>query len=487
MPGRRGLKPAAFLLLLTLAAIALHGYHPAVEDANIYLTCVKQALHPELYPFNSNFFELHAHMTLFPQVVKTLVVVTHLPLDVCMLLLHIGFIFLLLYAALRLARMMFDSSRAQWGAVAMVAGLLTLPIAGTRLYLMDEYFNPRSVSLPLVLLLIADSYQKRWLRCVAWTVIAGCIHPLMIVFGITYVVLSMVLERMPSTAPMPALASAFLLLPFGLGAPVTDGYREILKANSYFYIQRWEWYEWFGAFAPLALIAWYRHLAGKKDQRWIVRIATDTIWFGGIYIAGAVVIGIPKSLATLTLLQPMRAFQIVYAIFLIMTAGFMADYLFRDKAWRWALFFIPLCIGMGYKQHDIFPETPQLELPGRASSNDWVQAFSWVRENTPKNAYFALPPDFMLRDDTHSFRAIAERSQLADGIKDRSAMSMFPQMAPIWQDQAHAATGWEGFQPADFERLKARYRTDWVVLEAGNTHGFACPYRNRSVAVCRLP
>ena len=36
-----------------------------------------------------------------------------------------------------------------------------------------------------------------------------------------------------------------------------------------------------------------------------------------------------------------------------------------------------------------FPASEHVELPGRASSNAWVQAFLWARSNTPQDAYFA--------------------------------------------------------------------------------------------------
>ena len=54
------------LLLLTLGALLIHGYHPWVEDAEIYVPGIEKILHPELFPFNAQFFESHAHSTLFP-------------------------------------------------------------------------------------------------------------------------------------------------------------------------------------------------------------------------------------------------------------------------------------------------------------------------------------------------------------------------------------------------------------------------------------
>jgi hypothetical protein len=44
------IRDLVFLSLLTLGALLVHGYHPWVEDAEIYLPGVEKSLHPELFP-----------------------------------------------------------------------------------------------------------------------------------------------------------------------------------------------------------------------------------------------------------------------------------------------------------------------------------------------------------------------------------------------------------------------------------------------------
>ena len=63
-----------------------------------------------------------------------------------------------------------------------------------------------------------------------------------------------------------------------------------------------------------------------------------------------------------------------------------------------------------------------------------------IRTNTPEDAYFAMNPLAMqlLGEDEHGFRAIAQRSLLADSVKDSAAVSMFPAIAEEWQDQVNA-------------------------------------------------
>jgi hypothetical protein len=90
-----------------------------------------------------------------------------------------------------------------------------------------------------------------------------------------------------------------------------------------------------------------------------------------------------------------------------------------------------------------------------------------IRTNTPEDAYFAMNPLAMQLpgEDEHGFRAIAQRSLLADSVKDSGAVSMFPAIAEEWQDHVNAQREWSKFQLADFEKLKARYGVDWVVLD----------------------
>ena len=101
---------------------------------------------------------------------------------------------------------------------------------------------------------------------------------------------------------------------------------------------------------------------------------------------------------------------------------------------------------------------------------------------------FALDPLLMRipGEDTHGFRAIAERSMLADATKDAGAVSMFPDLADEWRRQVQATKGWKRFQLQDFERLRAEYGVNWIVLQQPGIAGLSCPYKNKAVLVCRL-
>ena len=89
-------------------------------------------------------------------------------------------------------------------------------------------------------------------------------------------------------------------------------------------------------------------------------------------------------------------------------------------------------------------------------------------------------------EDQNGFRATAQRSMLADMVKDSGAVSMFPSIADEWLTQVQAQQNWKTFQTPDFRRLRAQYGVNWVLLQQPGIAGLDCPYRNAAVVVCRL-
>jgi hypothetical protein len=480
----------ALLLLTTCLAIVIHGYHPGVEDAEIYLPGIKQALNPQLYAQNAAFFASHAHLTLFPNLIAASVRLTRLPLDWAVFLWHAFSIFLLLLGAWHLGRVTFRGSTARWGGVALLASLLTLPVAGTALYIMDEYLTTRSFSTPAVLFIIVNVIERKFLRALLWTLFTALIHPLMIGFGLAYASLLFLLDRRQplSFDDRKTATAAALLLPFGFFPPATDVYREALNSRPYFFLLRWHWYELLGIFAPLLLLWWFRTIGRRKRLALLERMSTALVIFGIAFFLISLVITVPKSFLNLVELQPMRSLHLLYILLFVLIGGLLAEYVLRERVWRWVILFLPLCAGMAYAGIETFPASPHLELPGTSPANDWTEAFLWVRTHTPTDAYFALNPRFMALpgEDQHGFRAIAERSRLADLVKDSGAVTMFPALAGAWQEQVQALRGWEHFHASDFQNLHQRFGVDWIVVQLPAPDGLPCPYQNHSLAVCRV-
>jgi hypothetical protein len=372
-----------------------------------------------------------------------------------------------------------------------VASLLTLSATGTALYLLDPYLNPRSLSTSAALFIIVHAIERRFWRAGIWAVCTAMIHPLMVVFAAFYVVCLLWVEQ-PSKASHPVRQSsavrAGLLLPFGLLAPASDAYREAVLGKPYFFPLRWEWYEWVGIFAPLVLLWWFRRIGAQQNLGLLQRMSTALMVFGSACFAFGLAVTIPSRLFGMVKLQPMRGFHLLYVLFFIFLGGLLAEYLLKNHVWRWAALFVPLCAVMCYAQIQQLPDTPHVEWPGAAPHNDWVEAFRWIKQETPRDAYFVLDPRHMALpgEDQHGFRALAERSRLADDVKDRGVVTMFPELAELWRRQVHAEVGWKDFRSEDLRRLKRDFGVDWVVLRNPGMEGLTCPYLNKSVAVCKI-
>jgi hypothetical protein len=470
--------------VLTAGAILVHGYHPYVEDAEIYVPGIKKLLNPALYPCNSAFFTSHAHLTLFPNLIASSIRITRLPFEWALFSWHFLSIFLLLLACWYLGRMCFRDPLAKWGGVALIASLLTIPVAGTALYIMDQYLTPRSFSTPAALFVVINVLEKKLWRAALWAIFIASIHPLMAVFAVSYAILLWVLDR----PPQPLNATAAMLMPFGLFPRVTDAYRTAIDRHSYFFILRWEWYEWVGIVGPLALLYFFQRIARRQKLPYLALLCRSLIVFEFFYFFVALVITIPPQFGNLAELQPMRSLHLLYVLLFVFAGGLLAQFVLKNKIWRWILLFVPLCAGMFYAQRQTFPMTSHIEWPGAVSTNEWVQAFIWARDNTPVNAYFALNPDYMRLpgEDQHGFRAIAERSRIADRTKDSGAVTMFPALAETWLQQVNAQDGWSLFSEQDFHRLKSSYGVDWVILEHPENEDLSCPYHNEGVSICRI-
>ena len=118
--------------MIAFLAVLVHGYHLGADDAEIYVPAIKRAADPGLYPFGSEFFMSHAHLSLFPNLVGYSARLTHLPIDFVIFSWHIACIFLLLLAAWQLLRACFVNATAYWSGVALLAGTLSVPIAVRR-------------------------------------------------------------------------------------------------------------------------------------------------------------------------------------------------------------------------------------------------------------------------------------------------------------------------------------------------------------------
>ncbi len=487
------------VLMFASLGFLVMGYHPGLEDDGVYLTAVKADLNPALYPHNAEFFRVQLQATVFDQWMAHFVHWTGIPLAWAELGWQLVSVFLIIWACDRIAKQIFvgqgfsgqgiSGRLARWAAMAMVAAMLTLPVAGTALNIADQHLHPRNLATALILIAVSRVLEgKRW-QAAPLLVVAFVLHPIMAALGISFTVFLAValLEPLPFRVWRDSLAAA---VPLGwMFDPPSPSWREALATRGYFFLYHWAWYEWLGALAPLFLFWLLSRIAQKHGEARLARFALAVFAYGVFQQIVAMVMLTPARFERLAPLQPMRYLQLVYIFMALVAGGLIGRYFLKKNVWRWAIYLLIFNGSMFLVQWELIDDGTHFELPGMVSSNPWLQAFAWIKQNTPTDAYFALDPNYLSanREDFHSFRALAERSQLSDADKDAAVVTQVPSLGPEWHEQQAAQAGWPRFKLADFERLKTQFGVDWVLVAYPQPAGLGCKWHNDALTVCRVP
>ncbi len=472
------------------------GYHPGIEDDSVYLAAVKNNVNPALFPHDAEFFRTQLQATFFDKWVAAFVHWTAIPVAYTELILQFASIALILFGCWSIARKLFSEVRAQWAGVAMVAAMLTLPVAGTALYMADQHLHPRNVATAIILVAISRILDgKRW-QAVPLLLFSFVLHPIMAAMGISFCFFLSLATAEPvhvwirswRGADRTSVTAAFVPLGW-IFEPPTPLWHKAMDTRTYYFLYKWAWYEWLGALAPLFLFWLLWRIALRRGHTLLARFSLAVFAYGVFQQAVAMLMLGTPAMVRLTPLQPMRFLHLIYFFMTLIAGCLLGKYLLKARVWRWALFLLAINVPMFAAQRQLFSGSQHLELPGRQPSNPWLQAFAWIRQNTPTGAYFALDPQYMIApgEDYHSFRALAERSQLADAIKDTAVVTQVPELGPEWQREVRAQDGWTSFQLADFERLKTEFGVDWVLVSYPHPAGLACRWHNDSLSVCQIP
>lgn len=482
-------------LIFSFLGFLTMGYHPGAEDDGVYLSAVQADLHPSLYPHDSQFFRLQLQATTFDGWMAQFVDKTGISVAWAELLWQFVSLFLILWACRGIAAQLFPEKSAQWASVAMVSAMFTLPVAGTALFLVDQYLHPRAMASALILLAISRLLSgPKWVA-IPLLLVAAVLHPLMGALGLSFCFFLTLALMGTSAAPAmsrlrTAGGAAAAFVPMGwIFEPPSPSWRMALETRGYYFLSRWTWYEWLGALAPLLIFWGLWRFAYRRGEVKMARLALAIFAYGVFQqMVAFVVLGVP-AFERLTPMQPMRYLHLIYVFLCLIGGGYLGKYLLKTQVWRWAVFLLVANGAMFLAQRKLFAATPHLELPGQTTDNPWLQAFAWIRQNTPQDAYFALDPNYMAApgEDYHSFRALTERSQLSDNIKDTAVATQVPSLAPVWHEQQLAMAGWTRFQLADFERLKSQFGVGWVVVSYPPPAGLGCRWRNGAISVCKIP
>ncbi len=484
---------------LTIFTFVVMGYHPGLEDDSFYLAAVERHLNPSLFPHDPDFFRLQFQATIFDKLIAFSTRMTHLPIAWSELLWQLAAIFLVLLGCWRIARRCFRRPEGQWGAVAMIAAVFSLPLPGVAILLGDQYLHPRTLATAAILAAIVAVLDRKSWRAMVWLAVALAIHAIMACLAISFCIFLWWTLRKPLLDASVAVSS-MVFIPLGwLFEPASDAWRQAAATRGFYFLRSWHWYEWLGVFAPLLCLGVFRRLVQNRNDAdtgsALPPVISALIYFGVFQTVVGIAIMLPPVFERLRPLEPMRYLHLVYLLFFLIVGGLAGRYILGRHLYRWALLFIPLSASMFYAQEQMYAASPHLELPFMSPGNDWLRAFQWIRQNTPPDALFALDPHYetLPGEDAHGFRALAERSVLADYEKDGGMAARVPSLAPRWLAEVTATRGWQHFRRKDFERLKSNFAVTWIILSRSDAEFLdpdpevmMCPYANPEVKVCSL-
>jgi hypothetical protein len=414
-----------------------------------------------------------------------------------------------LAAARALLRRVAQNERAQLAGIAMLAAVWTIPIAGTSLLLMDPYLTARSLSTPLSLWAIGfalddwSNNPRSVMGCLLAIALAAAFHPLMAGYALGFVI---VVRSLRNRRKILLLASLALLV-FATAAILqartpAESAAVILAAKSryYWFLSQWHWYEVFGLIGPLlVLLALRRKYFGLGANGTIL---CDSAILYGCFATALSLVFVHEHFHShiVARLQPLRTFLTIYLVMFLLL-GTALQLLFERASSpsftrhfaRYAMVPILLASGlcMFIGQRNEFPKSAYVELPwlSKQSSNPWVRAFLWCRDNTPPNALFALDANYITipGEDAQTFRAIAQRSALPDFSKDGGEAAITPRLADQWAAGFTAQLNLDQQSTSQLRDHLAPYGADWVILRADSPAALSCPYNNGLLKVCKLP
>lgn len=483
-------KNAASLLLLTCAAFTILGYHPGIEDDATYLAAVKHDLNPALYPHDLVFVTSQLQLSMYDTLIAGSIRLTHLPPATAILLWQFAGLYALLWGCRLVVAACFPQASACRAGVSFIAVMLAMPVSHTYLFLADQHLHPRLPATDCIVLAIAALLRQRRLLAIPLLAAAAFLHPLMAAFGISFCSLLMLEQKHAGWWLIRWKLLRVAAVPWLFEQP-TAPWSQATMPRAFLYLYQWPWYGWLTIFAPVAMTAWLRSVAQRHDEIALAQLSSTIVIYSSLQLAAAMILLLPGAPAWFVQLEPMRFLHLTYLLTALLSAAAFGRWWLRHSVWRWLLVFLPLSATMILDQQQEFAGSPHIEWPGAHPGNAWLQAFAWVRSNTPVDAYFALDPYYTEapEEGTHSFRALAERSMLADAVKDRGVVTHVPHLAERWMRETDARAGWSHFDQHDFKRLRNEFGVGWVLLAQPSAEalvGLRCPYRNAKVWVCQV-
>lgn len=472
-----------------LLLLGINGYHPCSQDGGIYLPIIMRFTNTRMFESDQMFVAGHSRLSLFASVCSAWVRASHLQffhaVFALYLLCALAFVCGVRSLALRLTQ-----SYADAGIVGIYASVFfCLPAAGTSLLLMDPYLTARSITTPLTLFVIVAVLDRKYLRAALLSALCTLFHPLMGLYcAFTALVLALTQERKKrALVAFLSFSCAASCVASQLQKIEITAYQEALSTRPYLWLSGWAWFELLGLVLPIALLL-YSRINMSAESR--ARDLCETCLIVGVFsmsVSAALVRGGGSSL--LLRLQPLRLVHTIYLLGLILLAVWALQYV--NSTPRLVKYFAMPALFAGlmllankasYPQGQRFEISPQDYRAGSIG-----EAFYWITQNTPAASLFSADQKvWKLADpEEDGFRSATGRSILLDD-KDEGLVTIFPELTQEWERRDRAQAGLALASDEERRKQLSAYGAQYVLLLPSDPTELFCPFRNASVAVCKL-
>lgn len=335
-----GLPVIAALVLTPLALIA-HSYKFVNDDQILYIPFLRRKLDPSLYPGDYFFNQPQAGISLFEDALVW--PVRMLGIEWTMLLSYLLAQALILFCLFNLARRLAPRRAAY---LAMVLFILPISIGGTFVRTYDNYFNPRTLTLPLGLLALIFLWERRPWRAAIVVSLHLLLHPLS---GLhTWLVTALLLAwwRWKGDISSWSLVGPGVLLLGALGILVWSSggtgalwldptWRAVLWGRTpYVFLKSWKLEDWIslGLYLVLGIVGWKGRQRDSRSTQLSLAVLVVVVGLTLVVALGVDWLG----LAPLAQLQLARSWRLIIVLAVIFGAD-LAFVLYERGGWGGAL------------------------------------------------------------------------------------------------------------------------------------------------------
>jgi hypothetical protein len=317
--------PGITALALTPLALVAHSYKFVNDDQILYIPFLRRRLESSLYPGDYFFGQPQASISLFEDALVW--PVRWLGLDWTMLLGYLVAQVSILLCLHSLARRL-ALHRAAY--LAMILFILPVSIGGTYVRTYDNYFNPRTFTLPLGLLALAALWERRPWRAAILASLHLYLHPLSGLHVWLVTALMVAWWAWKGFLPSRSLVGPAALLLAGLGVLgwnsgggplwLDTTWREVLwQRTPYVFLASWQAEDWIsmGLYLLLGALGWRSLRPDPRSTHLSLAVMVVVLGATLSVFLGADLLG----LAPLAQLQLARSWRLIIVLAVIFGAN----------------------------------------------------------------------------------------------------------------------------------------------------------------------